>query len=186
MIFTTVQHVTYGTKEKYQTSVYISSQTSLKTLIQGYRVCSPWLLWWRGYHLTAATSQGPPYDAHLLDNCLDWVASWLVGGEPCGLAKTFFWLYKRCQGWGWRKCVAKGTKSEFHKFIAFFVFSVDVDKEVWDDFAVNGGNYTKSIDNYLGQYIFVLYLLVHAHQPSLGCKRSIDYSMKSWGKQELV
>ena len=107
MIFTTVQRVTYGTKEKYQTSVYVSSQTSPKTLIQGYRVCSPWLLWWRGYHLTAVTSQGPPHDAHLLDNCLDWAASWLVGGEPCGSAKTFFWLYKRCQEWGMMKTCCK-------------------------------------------------------------------------------
>ena len=65
-------------------------------------------------------------------------------------------------------------KSEFHKLIAFFVFSVDVDKEVQDDFAVNGGNYMKSIDNYLGRYIFVLYLLVHTHQPSLGCEMIIQ------------
>ena len=31
-----------------------------------------------------------------------------------------------------------------------FVFSVDANKDFWDDFAVNSGNYTKSIDNYLG------------------------------------
>ena len=87
---------------------------------------------------------------------------------------------------GRRKHVAKGTKSEFNKLIALFVFSVDVGKGVQDNFAVNDGNYMKSIDNYLGQYVFVLYLLVYTHQPFLGCKRSIDYSMKSWGKQELV
>lgn len=55
---------------------------------------------------------------------------------------------------GRRKCVAKGTKSEFHKSIAIYVFSVDADKGVRDDFAANGGNYTKSVDNYLGRYVF--------------------------------
>ena len=52
---------------------------------------------------------------------------------------------------GRRKHVAKGTKSEFQRLMVVFVFSVDADKDVWDDFAVNGGNYTKSVDNYLGQ-----------------------------------
>ena len=52
---------------------------------------------------------------------------------------------------GQRKRVAKGTKSEFHKLIATFVFTVDADKEVQEDFAANPGNYTKSVDNYLGR-----------------------------------
>ena len=42
-------------------------------------------------------------------------------------------------------------KSEFHRLMAVFVFSVDADKDVQDDFAVNSGNYTKSVDNYLGR-----------------------------------
>lgn len=53
---------------------------------------------------------------------------------------------------GRRKRVAKGTKGEFHKLIAIYVFSVDADKGVRDDFAANSGNYTKSVDNYLGRY----------------------------------
>ena len=48
------------------------------------------------------------------------------------------------------KCVAKRTKSEFHRLMAVFVFSVDAHKDVQDDFVVNGGNYMKSVDNYLG------------------------------------
>ena len=52
---------------------------------------------------------------------------------------------------GQRKCVAKGIKSEFHRLMAVSVFSVDADKDVQDDFAVNSGNYTKSVDNYLGR-----------------------------------
>jgi hypothetical protein len=52
---------------------------------------------------------------------------------------------------GQRKRIAKGTKSEFHKLIATFVFSVDADKEVHEDFAANPVNYTKSVDNYLGR-----------------------------------
>ena len=33
------------------------------------------------------------------------------------------------------------------------MFSIDVDKEVWDDFSANPVNYTKSVDNYLGRYV---------------------------------
>ena len=36
------------------------------------------------------------------------------------------------------------------------VFSADSDKVVWDDFAANPGNYTKTVDNYIGQYSFQL------------------------------
>ena len=61
---------------------------------------------------------------------------------------------KNAKDKGRQKHVAKETKLEFHKLIAIFVFSVDVNKEVHDDFAVNSGNYTKSVDNYLGWYVF--------------------------------
>ena len=50
---------------------------------------------------------------------------------------------------GQRKHIAKGTKSEFHKLIVVFVFSVYANKDVWDNFTVNAGNYMKSVDNYL-------------------------------------
>ena len=62
--------------------------------------------------------------AHLLDNGQNWAASWLVRGEPCGSTKAFFWLYKGfkdAKDEGRQKCVAKGTKSEFHKLIAISV-----------------------------------------------------------------
>ena len=55
---------------------------------------------------------------------------------------------------GWQKCVAKGTKSEFHKMITTFVFSADADSKTCLDFSSNAGNYTKSVDNYLVQYVF--------------------------------
>ena len=133
------------------------------------------------------TSQLLPAKAHRMMHIswttaqTEWLLDWLEE-NPVNWQKLFSDSTKDAKDEGWQKHVAKGTKSEFHKLIAFFVFSVDVDKEVWDDFAVNGGNYTKSIDNYLGQYIFFLYLLVYTHQPSLGCERSINYSMKSWAK----
>ena len=56
-------------------------------------------------------------------------------------------------------------KSEFHKLITIFVFSVDTNKEVQDDFALNGVNYTKSIDNYLGWYVFAFFLSAHTYCP---------------------
>jgi hypothetical protein len=74
---------------------------------------------------------------------------------------------------GRRKRVAKGTKGEFHKLIAIYVFSVDANKGVRDDFAANSGNYTKSV---LGGMLLFFCLSAHAHQPLLGCERSIDYS----------
>ena len=130
----TFQHVLYGTKDKEKHScqtppaaTYISPQTSLKTFIKGYGVCSPWLLWWRwchGCHLTAATShwQGPPLDVHLLDNSQNWVASWLVGGEPCGLTKALFWLYKGCQGWGMKKTRCKRDQTWISQVDCHFCF----------------------------------------------------------------
>jgi hypothetical protein len=115
------------------------------------------------------------------ERLLDWLEE-----NPVDRQKLFSDSTKDAKDEGRRKRVAKGTKSEFHKSIAISVFSVDVDKEVRDDFAVNSGNYTKSVDNYLGRYVFVFYFSAHAHQPTPGCERSIDYSMRSWGKQALV
>jgi hypothetical protein len=112
---------------------------------------------------------------------LDWLEV-----NPVDRQKLFSDSTKDAKDEGRRKHVAKGTKSEFHKLIANYIFSVDNDKGVRDDFAANSVNYTKSVDNYLGRYVFVLYLSAHAHQPPPGCKRSIDYSMRSWGKQALV
>jgi hypothetical protein len=70
--------------------------------------------------------------------------------------KLFSNSMKDAKDEGQRKCVAKGTKSKFHKLITMFVFSVDADKDIWEDFAVNPGNYAKSVDNYLGQWAFHL------------------------------
>jgi hypothetical protein len=79
----------------------------------------------------------------------EWLLSWLEE-NPVDCQKLFCDSTKDAKDEGQQKHVAKRTKSEFHKLIAFFVFSVDVDKEVWDDFAMNGSSYTKSFDNCLG------------------------------------
>ena len=81
------------------------------------------------------------------ERLLDWLEE-----NPVDRHKLFSDSTKDAKDEGRRKRVAKGTKSEFHKLIAIFVFSVDADKDVRDDFAVNSGNYTKSVDNYLGRY----------------------------------
>ena len=80
----------------------------------------------------------------------EWLLDWLEE-NPVDQHKLFSGSMKDVKDEGQRKHVVKGTKSEFHKLIAIFVFSVDADKDVWDDFAANAGNYTKSVDNYLGQ-----------------------------------
>ena len=77
---------------------------------------------------------------------LDWLEE-----NPVDWHKLFSDSTKDAKDEGQRKGVAKGMKSKFHRLIAAFVFSVDANKDVQDDFAVNGGNYTKSVDNYLGQ-----------------------------------
>ena len=84
------------------------------------------------------------------EQLLDWLDE-----NPVDRQKLFLDSTKDAKDEGWRKHVVKGTKSEFHKLIVIHVFSVDNDKGVWDDFALNGGNYTKSVDNYLGRYVFV-------------------------------
>ena len=76
---------------------------------------------------------------------LDWLEE-----NPVDRQKLFSDSTKDAKDEGRRKRVAKGTKSKFHKLIATFVFSVDADKDVREDFAANPGNYTKSVDNYLG------------------------------------
>jgi hypothetical protein len=81
------------------------------------------------------------------ERLLDWLEE-----NPVDRHKLFSDSTKDAKDEGRRKRVAKGTKSEFHKLIAIFVFSVDADKDVRDDFAANSGNYTKSVDNYLGRY----------------------------------
>ena len=47
------------------------------------------------------------------------------------------------------KIVTKGMKSEFHKLIATFVFSINDDANICVDFHSNTVNYTGSIDNYI-------------------------------------
>ena len=108
---------------------------------------------------TVATSQSQPTKGRRMmriswttartERLLDWLEE-----NPVDRQKLFSDSTKDAKDEGRRKRVAKGTKSEFHKSIAIFVFSVDTDKGVRDDFTVNGSNYTKSVDNYLGRYGF--------------------------------
>ena len=97
------------------------------------------------------------------NSLLDWLEE-----NPADRQKLFSDSTKDAKDEGRRKRVAKGTKSEFHKLIATYVFSVDVDEAVRADFAVNPINYTKSVDNYLGRYVcFVNYIgSDHANQLS--------------------
>jgi hypothetical protein len=85
------------------------------------------------------------------EQLLDWLEE-----NPVNRHKLFSDSTKDAKDEGRRKCVAKGTKSEFHKLIAIYVFSADADKVVREDFAANAGNYMKSVDNYLGRYDFRL------------------------------
>ena len=89
-------------------------------------------------------------------HCTSWITArtehllnWL-DENPVNQQKLFSDSTKDAKDEGQRKHIAKGTKSEFHKLIAMFVFSVDADKEIQEDFAANPGNYMKSVDNYLG------------------------------------
>ena len=77
---------------------------------------------------------------------LDWLDE-----NPADRQKLFSDSTKDAKDEGQRKCIAKGTKSEFHKLITTLVFSVDADKEVQKHFAANSGNYMKSVNHYLGQ-----------------------------------
>ena len=111
-----------------------------------------------------ATSQLQPLKSKVAVHCISWMMArteqlpnWLEE-NPMDWHKLFSDSMKDAKDEGWWKHVAKGTKSELHKLIAIFIFSVNVDKDVQDDFAVNGGNYTKSVDNYLGCYVFCFIL----------------------------
>jgi hypothetical protein len=86
------------------------------------------------------------------ERLLDWLEE-----HPADRQKLFSDSTKDAKDEGRRKRVAKGTKSEFHKLIATYVFSADDDEKVRADFTVNPINYTKSVDNYLGRYVLVLY-----------------------------
>ncbi|KAF8235111.1 hypothetical protein L208DRAFT_1169058, partial [Tricholoma matsutake] len=80
------------------------------------------------------------------ERLLDWLEE-----NPVDWHKLFSDSTKDAKDEGRQEHVAKGTKSKFHKSIATHVFSADGNKVVWDDFAANPGNYTKSVDNYIGQ-----------------------------------
>ena len=95
----------------------------------------------------------PPSKIH----CISWMTSrteqlleWLEENSS-DHQKLFSDSSKDVKNEGQQKCIAKSTKSEFYKLIAIFVFSVNTDKEVQADLAANTINYTKSVDNYLGQ-----------------------------------
>ena len=62
------------------------------------------------------------------ERLLDWLEE-----NPVDRHKLFSDSTKDAKDEGRRKRVAKGTKSEFHKLIAIFVFSVDADKDIRDD-----------------------------------------------------
>ena len=82
------------------------------------------------------------------ERLLDWLEENPEDGQ-----KLFSDSSKDAKDEGRRKRVAKGTKSEFHKKIATFVFSVDSDADVRADFLSNTNNYTKSVDNYITRYV---------------------------------
>ena len=165
----TFQHVLYGTKNKErchpQTTASLQLQMSSKIFIKGYQHsgCPPLS--------TSLMMRMPPHSCNhwslsskVAVCCILWtmarteqLLSWLEE-NPVDQHKLFSDSMKDAKDKGWQKHVVKGTKSEFYKLIAIFVFSVDVNKDVWDNFAANGGNYTKSVDNYLGQYVFCFIL----------------------------
>jgi hypothetical protein len=80
---------------------------------------------------------------------LDWLDE-----NPIDWQKLFSDSSKDAKEEGWWKCVAKGTKSEFHKMIATFIFSADADAKVHLDLSTAPGNYMKFVDNYLLQCAF--------------------------------
>jgi hypothetical protein len=83
------------------------------------------------------------------ERLLDWLDE-----NPVDQQKLFSDSSKDVKEEGRQKHVAKGTKSEFHKMIAMFVFSADADANVRLDFSTASGNYTKSVDNYLSWCVF--------------------------------
>jgi DNA gyrase/topoisomerase IV subunit B len=69
--------------------------------------------------------------------------------NPEDRQKLFSDSSKDAKDEGRRKRVAKSTKSEYHKMIAVFVFSVDADHNIRADILANPLTYIKSVDNYL-------------------------------------
>ena len=116
----------------------------------------------------------------------EWLLDWL-DENPKDHQKLFSDSSKNAKNEGQRKRVAKGTKSEFHKIIATFVFSVDPDPDIHADFAINTINYTKSVDNYIIRWVvfFKLYFL-YAYASLTGCGKSIASSMRILGNQVLA
>ena len=87
---------------------------------------------------------------------MEWLLDWLEE-NPEDRQKLFSNSSKNAKEEGWCKHVVTGTKSEFHKMIATFVFSVDNNPNVCMDFCSNPVNYMKSIDNYIIWWVFHLY-----------------------------
>jgi hypothetical protein len=81
------------------------------------------------------------------ERLLDWLDE-----NPEERQKLFSDSSKDAKEEGRRKRQAKSPKSEFHKSIAAFIFSVDSDPIVRADFRSNPTNYTKSVDNYIIRY----------------------------------
>ena len=107
--------------------------------------------------------------------------------NPEDRQKPFSDSSKDAKDEGRRKCVAKSTKSEFHKMIATSVFSVDDDTNIHADFHSNPVNYMKSVDNYIMRLVFFIYIpILCTYTPRTGCRRNITLSTKSLGRQVLV
>jgi len=99
------------------------------------------------------------WNAARTERLLDWLEE-----NPEERQKLFSDSSKDAKEEGRRKRVAKSPKSEFHKLIAIFVFSVDSDSEIRADFQSNAVNYTKSVDNYIIRlvvlFLFTLFYLI--------------------------
>ena len=116
------------------------------------------------------------------ERLLDW-----LNENPEDCQKLFSDSSKDAKNEGRRKHVAKGTKSEFHKMIATFVFSVDPDPDIRADFAINTINYTKSVDNYIIRWaVFFKLCFLYAYASLTGCRKSIASSMRILGNQVLA
>lgn len=94
----------------------------------------------------AAKTRRIHWNAARTERLLDWLEE-----NPADRQKLFSDSSKDAKDEGRRKRVAKGTKAEFHKLIATFVFSADNDPNVRAHFATNTVSYTKSVDNYLAR-----------------------------------
>jgi hypothetical protein len=111
-----------------------------------------------------------------IEALLDWLEE-----HPVEWQKLFSDSFKDAKDEGWHKCVAKGSKSEFHRMIADTVFSVDPDGTVRADFLVNPSNYVKSVDNLIIRNVFFLsasFCLCFI----LGCEKNIVCVTRSLGR----